>query len=137
MNRNATTPPARKKVRITPRGAPGTGFTVSTPRPHKGFTEIGVGVAFQGLRPVTQRTWLLRFLRSRLALPADLLHRAVKLNRVTVGIAHRGGVFDAGVKVRRDRFRYVDAVVTEKFNGIFKLAVVGELDAESGAFGVR
>src|SRR5258705_5934679 len=137
MNRNATTPPARKKVRITPRGVPVTSFTISSPRPHKGFTEIGVGVAFQGLRQVTKRPWLPRFIRSRLALPADLLHRAVKLNRVTVGIAHRGGVFDAGVKVRWDRFRYVEAVVAEKFDGIFKLAVVGELDAEGGAFRMR
>src|SRR5258705_7905566 len=105
MNRNATTPPARKRVRTMPRGVPITSFTISSPRPQKWLTEIGVGVAFQGLRPVTQRTCLPRFLRTRLALPADLLHRAVKLNRVTVGIAHRGGVFDAGVKVRRDRFR--------------------------------
>ena len=66
-----------------------------------------------------------------------MLHGAVKLNRMAVGIAHRGGVFDSGVKFRRDRFRYFDAVVAEKFDGVFELAIVGELDAEGGTLGMR
>jgi hypothetical protein len=58
------------------------------------------------------------------------------LQGVAVGVAHSHGIFDAGVKLWRNRFRDFDALLAQKLDGVIDLAVIGKLQSERGALGV-
>jgi hypothetical protein len=60
----------------------------------------------------------------------------VKLNAVAVRVEDLGGIVDAGMKLGRNLFGNFNIMVAEKYHGIAKLAVVSDLQAERGTFGV-
>jgi len=55
----------------------------------------------QHIRPIVQLTRLPQILWSWFPVPTDLLHRVVKLNGMTIGIANGRGELDAGVQFVR------------------------------------
>src|SRR5579863_2386008 len=92
---------------------------------------VAVGERLQGLRPVAVDL-AARRLRAHAAVPADLLHIAIELDAVAVGVERESGIVDAGIELGRD-VDEPDAVLFEEPHRLAQLRVAAELDAERGA----
>ena len=106
------------------------------PRPEERFAQISIRVRFQNFRPLAERARSSRLFRPWISVPPDLFHGMVKLNAVTVRVEDLGRIVDAGMEFGRNHFGDLNVTIAEKFHGIAKLAVVSDLQAERGAFGV-
>ena len=106
------------------------------PRPEERFAQISIRVRFQNFRPLAERARSSRLFRPWISVPPDLFHGMVKLNAVTVRVEDLGRIVDAGMELGRNHFGDLNVTIAEKFHGIAKLAVVSDLQAERGAFGV-
>ena len=67
--------------------------------------------------------------RARPAVPADLLHVAVELDRVAVGVDRECAVVNAGEELGRQMLDG-DAVLPEEGHGVLQLGVAAKLETE-------
>src|SRR5438128_7275465 len=107
-------------------------FSLS-PRAQERFTHVSIRVPIKQFRPILQAPRLSGLLRSRLSLPADLFHRVIELDTVTVRVKNMGRIVDARVKLGRYRVRDSHVVRLPNRYGVPQLAVVGELQSKRGA----
>src|SRR5438128_5620126 len=77
-------------------------FSLS-PRAQERFTHVSIRIPVKQFRPILQAPRFTRLLRSRLSFPADLFHRVIELDTVTVRVTGMGRIVDARGRLGRYR----------------------------------
>src|SRR5579871_5528721 len=100
-----------------------------TQRAEEGLAGIAVGIGLEQFGPVARSDLAALAGWTRLAVPADLLHRPIELHRMAVRVEGEDGMIHAGRKLLRQLAK-LDAMRFEEIDRVEELLIAPDLDAE-------